>query len=49
LQQQGKFDTFIEEFNAERTHEALGMKCPAEIYAASTRPYRPSGAALPVP
>src|SRR6476661_4903030 len=39
LQQQGKFDAFVEEFNAERPHEALGMKCPAEIYAASTRTY----------
>jgi len=39
LQQQGKFDAFLEEFNAERPHEALGMKCPAEIYAASPRPY----------
>ena len=39
LQQQGKFDAFIEEFNRERPHEALGMKCPAEIYVASTKPY----------
>ena len=28
----------MEEFNTERPHEALAMKCPAEIYAASTRP-----------
>jgi hypothetical protein len=28
---QPKFDTFIEEFNAERPHEALAMKCPAEV------------------
>jgi hypothetical protein len=39
LQQQGKFDAFIEEFNSERPHEALGMKCSADIYAASPRPY----------
>jgi hypothetical protein len=26
-------------FNAERPHEALGMKCPAEVYSASPRPY----------
>ncbi len=39
LQQQGKFDAFIEEFNNERPHEALEMKCPAERYAASERPY----------
>lgn len=40
LQQQEKFDTFLEEYNTERPHEALDMKCPAEIYTASTRPYR---------
>jgi transposase InsO family protein len=39
LQQQGKFDAFIEEFNNERPHEALDMKCPAGIYTASGRPY----------
>jgi len=39
LQQQAKFDAFLEEFNAERPHEALAMKCPAEIYAASSRTY----------
>ena len=32
LQQQAKFDDFLEEFNNERPHEALEMKCPAEIY-----------------
>jgi transposase InsO family protein len=31
LQQQAKFDNFVREFNGERPHEALGMKCPAEI------------------
>ena len=40
LQQQAKFDTFLEEFNHERPHEALAMKCPAEVYSASSRPYR---------
>jgi hypothetical protein len=40
LQQQAKFDAFIEEFNQERPHEALQMKCPAEVYTASTRPYQ---------
>jgi transposase InsO family protein len=39
LQQQAKFDKFIEEFNNERPHEALDMKCPAEVYTASARPY----------
>ena len=40
LQQQSRFDDFIHEFNAERPHEALDMKCPAEVYRPSTRPYR---------
>jgi transposase InsO family protein len=40
LQQQAKFDNFIEEFNNERPHEALEMRCPAELYTASIRPYR---------
>ena len=39
LQQQDRFDAFVHEFNAERPHEALGMKCPAERYAASPRGY----------
>src|SRR5260370_6999479 len=39
LQQQAKFDTFVEEFNNERPHEALDMKCPAEVYTASASPY----------
>jgi hypothetical protein len=40
LQQQAKFDAFIYEFNSERPHEALAMKCPAEVYTPSIRPYR---------
>lgn len=39
LQQQARFDAFVTEFNAERPHEALDMKTPAEVYAASPRPY----------
>jgi transposase InsO family protein len=39
LQQQTKFDDFRCEFNRERPHEALAMKCPAEFYAASPRSY----------
>jgi len=39
LQQQAHFDAFRSEFNAERPHEALAMRCPAEIYSASSRPY----------
>ena len=39
LQQQARFDAFVHEFNAERPHEALAMKCPAELCSASTRSY----------
>jgi len=39
LQQQARFDAFVSEFNAERPHEALAMKCPAELYSASPKPY----------
>jgi len=39
LQQQAKFDTFVKEFNTDRPHEALAMKCPAELYTPSSRPY----------
>jgi transposase InsO family protein len=38
LQQQAKFDTFVREFNDERPHEALDMKCPADVYEPSIRP-----------
>jgi transposase InsO family protein len=39
LQQQARFDEFINEYNGERPHEALGMKPPAEIYVPSPRAY----------
>ena len=39
LQQQARFDAFRQEFNTERPHEALAMKCPADIYSASNRSY----------
>lgn len=39
LQQQARFDDFVEEFNTERPHEALHMKVPAEIYRPSIKPY----------
>lgn len=39
LQQQARFDDFINEFNTERPHEALDMKCPQEAYSPSERPY----------
>ena len=40
LQQQARFDAFLQEFNHERPHEALGMKTPAEVYTPSERAYR---------
>lgn len=39
LQQQGTFDAFVQEFNNERPHEALDMKCPADIYKPARRQY----------
>src|SRR6201985_3302247 len=39
LQQQGRFDALVQEFNTERPHEALAMKYPAELYAPSPRRY----------
>ena len=35
LQQQARFDDFIERFNQERPHQALGMKVPGELYTPS--------------
>jgi len=40
LQQQARFDAFVSEFNEERPHEALDMKVPADLFVASSRPYR---------
>lgn len=40
LQQQARFDTFVEQFNQERPHQALGMKVPADLYTRSARVYR---------
>ena len=40
IAQQERFDRFLNEFNCERPHEALAMKCPAEAYAAAPRPYQ---------
>lgn len=39
LQQQARFDQFIHIFNEERPHQALAMRCPAELYRPSPRPY----------
>jgi putative transposase len=40
LQQQARFDTFLDGFNRERPHQALDMRYPAELYVPSARPYR---------
>ncbi len=40
LQQQSRFDKFIEVYNSQRPHQALGMRYPAELYTPSVRPYR---------
>jgi putative transposase len=39
LQQQARFDKFIDIFNNQRPHQALAMKCPAEIDQPSNRTY----------
>jgi len=40
LQQQAWFVDFVSEFNTERPHEALAMKCLGELYSQASRPYR---------
>ena len=39
LQQQECFEAWRTEFNHTRPHEALAMRCPADVYVPSTRPY----------
>jgi len=39
LQQQARFETFIDRYNRERPHEALDMKVPADVYTVSSRTY----------
>ncbi len=38
-EQQKAFNRFIDEYNNERPHEALGQKPPASVYHRSSRPY----------
>ncbi len=40
LQQQDKFDAFVDRFNRERPHQGIGMQTPADLYRPSGRPYR---------
>jgi len=37
LQQQERFDEFVEEFNTQRPHDALRMKRPADVYVPSAK------------
>jgi putative transposase len=40
LQQQARFDDFVERYNRDRPHQALGMHVPADLYQPSPRPYQ---------
>jgi len=40
LQQQSRFDGFVELYNNVRPHEASGMRYPGELYTPSARTYR---------
>jgi transposase InsO family protein len=46
LQQQERFDRFVEEYNAERPHQGIDQRRPAELYVYSPRP---CPAAIPEP
>ncbi len=39
LQQQQRFDDFLEQYNNDRPHQAIGMKYPGELYTPSARVY----------
>ena len=41
LQQQSRFDEFIEVYNNDRPHQALSGRYPGEVYTPSPRIYRP--------
>jgi putative transposase len=43
LQQQARFDDFLERYNRERPHQALAMRYPAGLYSSSPRRYRRLG------
>jgi transposase InsO family protein len=40
LQQQARFDEFVQEFNLKRPHESMTLKTPSEVYSPSNRLYR---------
>src|SRR5690348_3491154 len=39
LQQQARFEDFIDRYNNERPHQALAMRSPSQLYRPSPRPY----------
>jgi hypothetical protein len=41
LQQQSRFDNFVDRYNNERPHQGLGMQMPGEVYTPSVRSYQP--------
>ena len=41
LQQQERFEAFIQVYNHERPHQGLGGACPGELYTPSARIYQP--------
>ena len=43
LQQQERFDRFIDVYNNERPHQALAGACPGDLYTPSARIYEPPG------
>ena len=43
LQQQARFDDFIDYYNRQRPHQALEMKVPADLYTRSTTAYKGLG------
>jgi len=48
LRQQARFDAFVERYNHRRSHQALAMKVPADVYARSPRVY-PAFRNSPIP
>jgi len=40
LQQQARFDDFVDCYSNERPRQALDMQCPTQLYRPSSKPYR---------